>query len=82
MNTLFFECLERGKKREIPPEFYDRHKDFKKFMLLLRKGLICYEHIHSLGKLTERSLPRKDKFFSELNNEEISDSAYRQAQRV
>ena len=70
------------KKREIPPEFYDRHKDLTTFMLLLRKGVTCYVYIVSLRKFNERSLPGKDKFFSELNYDEISDSTYRQAQRV
>ena len=33
-------------------------------------------------KLKKKTLPAKEKLFSELNNEEISDSAYRHAQRV
>lgn len=82
MTNLFLSVYSVKKKREIPPEFYDRHKDFTTFMLLLRKGVTYYVYIVSLRKFNERSLPGKDKFFSELNYDEISNSAYRQAQRV
>ena len=45
-------------------------------MSLLRKGVMCYEHIDSWDKL-----PAEEKFFSKLNYEGICDKDYRHAQR-
>ena len=37
-------------------------KDLTKFVLLLRKRVMCYEYIDSWQKLKEKSLPPKEKF--------------------
>ncbi|XP_072018277.1 uncharacterized protein [Amphiura filiformis] len=50
--------------------------------LLLRKGVYPYDHVNSLEKLRETSLPSKEAFYSKLNESEISDEDYQHAQNV
>ena len=50
--------------------------------MLLRKGVYPYDYVDSPEKLTEVNLPRKEEFFSELYNEEISDCDYDHALKV
>ena len=55
--------------------FYNTYQlsqnDINKFKLLLRKGVYPYEYVDSWKRLNE--LPSKDKFYSKLNLEDISD---------
>ena len=48
-----------------------------KFILLLEKGVCCYEYIDDWKKVIEASLPEKKDFYSHLNVEEIIDADYR-----
>jgi hypothetical protein len=50
--------------------------------LLKQKGNYPYEYMDSFNKLEKASLPPKSKFFSKLNNEDISDADYERAQNV
>ena len=50
--------------------------------LLLSKGVFPQDQIDSLEKFNETKLPTKEKFYSKLNDSEISDSDYEHAQRV
>ena len=50
--------------------------------LLLKKGVYPYDHVNSLEKLKETSLPPKEAFYSKLNEEEILDEDYQHAQNV
>jgi hypothetical protein len=47
-----------------------------------QKGGYPYEYMDGFDKLGEASLPPKSKFFSRLNNENISDADYKMAQDV
>ena len=58
------------------------NKDINKFALLLRKGVYPYEYMDSWKRFKEESLPDKESFYSELNNEHITDEDYAQAQKV
>ncbi|XP_072033622.1 uncharacterized protein [Amphiura filiformis] len=60
------------------PKFYQDEQ----LQLLLRKGVYPYDHVNSLEKLQETSLPPKDTFYSKLNEEHISDEDYEHAQKV
>ena len=68
--------MERFKKIPI------RQKS-KALKLLKRKGIFCYEHFQSLQEMKKsRNLPTKDAFYSELNEEHISEADYSHAQEV
>ena len=53
-----------------------------KFVLLLRKGVYPYEYADTWERFSERSLPSKEDFYSNLNMEDISDIDYRHANNV
>ena len=50
--------------------------DINKFKLLLRKGVYPYEYMDSWKRFNETELPLKDKFYSNLNLEDVSDDDY------
>ena len=54
----------------------------KIFILLLRKGVYLYEYIDIWERFDETSLPYKEKFYSSLNMEDITDIDYRHAKKV
>ena len=60
--------------------FYNTYQlsdnDINKFELLLRKGVYPYEYMDSWKRFSETELPSKDKFYSALNLEDISDDDY------
>ena len=60
---------------ELPFLFAFFNKDLKKIVMR-------YEHVDSCEKFNETFLPSKEKFYSELNNEKLSDKDYRHEQKV
>jgi hypothetical protein len=50
--------------------------------ILKQKGVFPYEYIDSMEKLNETCLPPKEKLFSTLTNEDISDEDYTRAQEM
>ena len=50
--------------------------------LLIRKGIYPYEYIDSWDRFEETSLPKIEKFYSNLNMSGVSDSDYEHACRV
>ena len=66
--------------------FYNTYQlsdnDINKFKLLLRKRVYPYEYMDSWKRFNERELPSKDKFYSTLNLEDISDDDYAHAINV
>ena len=52
------------------------------FKLVTQKGVFPYEFLDSLQKLDTEGLPRKEDFYSTLNESGISDKDYERAQRV
>ena len=71
---------------ELIEKFFNTYqlcnKDLNKFTLLLRKGVYPYEYMDSWKIFKEESLPDKEWFYSELNNEHITDEDYAHAQKV
>ena len=53
-----------------------------KFNSLTRKGVYPYDYIDSFEKLKETKLPQKEKFYSRLDEKDISDEDYIHAQKV
>ena len=47
--------------------------------LLIRKGIYPYEHMDNWDKFKEESLPRKEKFYSNLNVSGVSEGDYEHA---
>jgi hypothetical protein len=54
----------------------------EKFKLLRRKGVYPYDYSDSLDRLNEKELPPKEKFYSRLNNSNITDKDYKHAKEV
>lgn len=50
--------------------------------LVTRKGVFSYEYMDSWTKLKENQLPIKNKFYSTLKEEEISDDDYERSKNV
>ena len=50
--------------------------------LLYKKGIYPYEYMDSWAKFSETRLPDKEKFYSKLNDEHITDEEYSHAQTV
>ena len=61
----------------------ETRKEFgKKFKLMKRKGIYPYDYMNGIEKFSEEKLPPKEKFFSKLNDNNISDEDYEHAQKV
>ena len=82
---IFVDNLSELKIKEIDNDvlikrFYNTYQlsknDINKFKLLLRKGVYPYEYMDSWKRFTDTELPSKDKFYSKLNLEDISDDDY------
>ena len=50
--------------------------------LLKQKGVYCYEYTDKWEKYNETKLPNKEKFYSSLNNTNISDEDYKRALEI
>ena len=53
-----------------------------KRQLLLKKGVYPYEYMDSFERFDETQLPEKEKFYSSLNDEGITDEEYERAKQV
>ena len=66
-----------------PDDFHiTKHAFNSNTRLLTRKGVYPYDYVSSLDKLSETQLPPKEKFYSQLNDEDISDEDYQHAINV
>jgi len=59
-----------------------KHYPEKQLDLLLRKGVFPYDYFNNLSVLDEKCLPPKEKFYSSLIEQGISDEDYTHAQKV
>ena len=50
--------------------------------LMIKKGVYPYDYMNSFEKFEDSRLPRKEDFFSIMNNEHITDEEYQHAQNV
>ena len=71
--------------KNLPDEAfkYTKH-EFKKeqFNLMKQKGIYPYDHMDCFDRFNETQLPKKQDFYSILNNEHISDEQYKHGQNV
>ena len=71
--------------KNLPNEAFKYTKqEFKKeqFNLMKQKGVYPYDHMDSFEKFNQTELPKKEQFYSILNNEHITDEDYQHAQNV
>ena len=71
--------------KNLPDEAFKYTKqEFKKeqFNLMKQKGIYPYDYMDSFNRFNETQLPKKQDFYSILNNEHISDEQYKHAQNV
>ena len=69
----------------LPKDAFNNVKRYyakDKLDLLTRKGIYPYEYMDTPEKLKETQLPPKEKLYSRLNDEGISDENYAHAQKV
>lgn len=63
------------KKRILHSEC-ERDYTSEQIIMLERKGVFPYDYVDNYDRLSETSLPSKEHFYSELNDEEISSEEY------
>ena len=66
----------------FPDLYWFYNGDLDNFLLLLGKGVYPYECMNSWGKFDETSIPPEKAFYSELNEEGISDADYACVEKV
>ena len=69
--------MESWKRDSRIIKFY--YNDINKFILLFRKSVYPYDYIDEWKKFNETTLPKKEKFYSNLNMEDITDADYMHA---
>ena len=90
-DRLSYKCRECGEKwhdsingliNKLPSIYQFCNGDLNKFILLLRKGAYPYEDMDNWETFDETTIPPKEAFYSNLNEEGISDAEYAHAQKV
>ena len=91
-NLINYTCLSCNKdysnkideelKNPFNNTFKISNNDINKFILLLRKCVYLYELMDDWEKFNETTLPEKEKFYSNLNMEDIKYADYMHAKRV
>ena len=71
-------------KNLVEREFVNLSEKFsgKYLEVVKEKGIYPYEYMNSFKKFNETDLPSKDKFFSSLKNEGISEKDYEKAKNI
>ena len=81
-NKNYSNKLDEEFKKRFRNTFKFCNNNFKKSILLLRKGVYPYEDMDQWEKFNETSLLEKDDFYNNLNMESITDSDYNYAKRI
>ena len=76
-NEWYSKKLNEGLKKKFKNTFKFSNNDIKKFILLLRKGFYPYEYMDNWENFNEKTLPKKDKFYSNLDAEDIAEADYK-----
>ena len=69
-------------KKRFNNTFRFSDNDINKSILLLQKGAYPYEYMDEWEKFNETSLPKKEKFYSNLNRADITEADYMHTERV
>ena len=84
-NKFFVSSLDNVAKSMNDEDFKITRNIFKdedKFQLVRKKGIYPYCYIDNINRLNESRLPPKEKFYSDLTMEEISEKDYEHAKIV
>ena len=76
-NEWYSKKLNEGLKKKFKSTFKFSNNDINKFILLLRKGFYPYEYMDDWENFNETALPKKDKFYSNLDAEDIAEADYK-----
>ena len=68
--------LDEELNKKIKNTYKFSNNDINNFIFLLRKGVYPYEYMNDWEKLNKTTLPDKEKFYSNLNIEDITDVDY------
>ena len=82
VETLVSNLYDEGKGKHKFEHTLQHCKNTKEVDLLLRKGVYPYDYMDSWERFDEEQLPLKDKFFSKLNDCDISNEDYTHAKHV
>ena len=61
---------------------YTREVFNEQFNLMRKKGVYPYDYMDSYSRFDETSLPKREDFYSQLYDEDISEDDYKHAQKV
>ena len=80
-NIDYLNMIDEEFKKRFKHIFKFSKNDVTKFILLLRKGVCPYQYMDEWEKFNETSLLEKEKFYSNLIMEDITDAAYMHVKR-
>ena len=81
-NKNYSNKIDKELKKRFNNTFKFSNNDINKFILLLRKGVYPYEYMDDWERFNETTLYEKEKFYSNLNMEGITDEDYIHGKRV
>ena len=81
-NKEYSKRLNEKLKKKFKNTFTFSKNDINQFILLLRKGVYPYEYVDDWEKFNETTLPEKEKFYSNLTIQDITEAHYKHRERV
>ena len=81
-NKVYSNRLDKNFLKKFKNAFKFSNNDISKFILLFRKDLYRYEYMDDWEKFNETKLSEKQKIYSNLNMEEITDADYMHGKRI
>ena len=67
--------------KNFPNTYKLCNKNTEKFILFLKKAIYPYEYMDSMDRFDETSLPSINKFYSKLQEKDISENDYKHAKK-
>ena len=81
-NKGYSNRLNEELKNKYKNAFKSSNNDINKFILLLRKGLYPYKYVDDWDKFKETTLLEKEKLYSNLSMEDITEADYKHGKKV
>ena len=80
-NKNYSNQIDQELKKRFMNTFKFSNNDVNKFISLLRKGIYPYEYMDEWENFNETILPKKEKFYSNLTMEDITNAGYMHVKR-